>query len=370
MKLSLYLGTYKSIKVFVHWTFSLLLLWIVLSNYRAGADAETILWTLGFVLSLFFCVTLHEFGHALAAARYGIPTRDITLLPIGGVARLEKLPEDPKQELAVALAGPAVNIVIFLVLLLFIGLTGTTDLSGMDLEEPRLGAGNFLLVLASANVFIALFNMLPAFPMDGGRVLRAFLAIRMPREKATRIAGGIGQVLAVGFVFVGLFYNPILVLVGIFIFLGAGSEVAHTAKQSVLKGFTVQNVLMRKYQLLALSDPLALAVDKLLNSQATHFVVHDAQGVVGTLSRDAIIAGLQQGGTDFPIHRVVEKDALRLEVNEGLERAWQRMLEKNVKVALVFDQGTFVGILDQENVAEFVLVRNALRSAETTALAQ
>jgi len=359
MKLSLYLGTYRNVKVFIHWTFSLLLLWIVVSNVRMGAPAIDIAWTIGFVLTLFFCVTLHEFGHALAAQRFGISTKDITLLPIGGLARLEKLPEDPKQELWVAIAGPLVNIGIFLLLSIILSITGF-NLEQLNMEELKINANTFVVFVASANLILALFNLLPAFPMDGGRVLRAFLAIRLPRARATQIAGSIGQMIAIVFVFYGLFNNPILVFIGIFIFLGAAAEVSHTTQESILKGFKVKDAMMMNFQLVGYDAPLSKAVEKLLSSQATHFVVVKDDVTVGTLSKDDIIRGLQAGNENTHVGSVANHSPLKIETEEDLDEAWRKMATQNQKVAFVIENGHFLAILDQENISEFILVKSAL----------
>jgi Zn-dependent protease/predicted transcriptional regulator len=357
MKLSLYLGSYRNVKVFIHWTFSLLLLWIIISNMRQGMPALDILWIIIFVLALFACVVLHEFGHALAAQKYGIQTKDIVLYPIGGIARLEKLPEDPKQELWVAIAGPLVNIGLFIILSAFLSFKGF-DME--SLEVIKIEPSTILLYLASANLILAIFNLIPAFPMDGGRILRAFLAIRLPRAKATQIAGGIGQFLAIFFIFFGLFNNPILVLIGIFIFLGAAAEVTHTQQESFLKGYKVKDAIMMKFQIVAFDAPLSKAVEKLLNSQATHFVVVKDDVAVGTLSRNEIIKGLKDGDENTKVEQVADFEPLRIETEEDLDEAWKKMLVQNRKVAIVIENGHFLGILDQENIGEFVMVKSAL----------
>lgn len=357
MKLSLYLGKYKNVKVFIHWTFSLLLLWIIISNLRQGIPGIDIMWTVIFVLALFCCVVLHEFGHALAAQKYGIQTKDIVLYPIGGIARLEKLPEDPKQELWVAIAGPLVNVGIFLIISAVLSFTGFNIES---LEEIKINHNTILIYLASANLILAVFNLIPAFPMDGGRILRAFLAIKLPRAQATQIAGGIGQFLAIFFIFFGLFNNPILVLIGIFIFLGAAAEVSHTQRESFLKGFKVNDAIMMNFQILAFDAPLSKAVDKLLNSQATHFVVVKDDVAVGTLSRNEIIQGLKEGDENIAVEKVADFSPLRFETEENLDDVWKKMLSENRKVAFVIENGHFLGILDQENISEFIMVKSAL----------
>jgi Zn-dependent protease/predicted transcriptional regulator len=357
MKFSLFLGSYRNVKVFIHWTFSLLLLWIIISNVRAGVPTADVMWTVLFVLALFFCVILHEFGHALAAQRYGIQTRDIILFPIGGVARLEKLPEDPKQELWVAIAGPLVNIVLFILLSIYLYATG---FEMHEVENFGIRASTIVPYLASANLILAIFNLIPAFPMDGGRVLRAFLSIKLPRAKATQIAGTIGQFLAILFVFYGLFNNPIMVLIGLFIFLGAATEVSQTRNESLLKGFKVKDALMMKFQIIAFDAPLSKAVEKLLNSQSTHFVVVKDDVPIGTLSRNEIIKGLQEGGEHLPVDQIADLNPLRIETEQDMDDAWKKMLTNQKKVAFVIENGHFTGILDQENISEFMMVRSAL----------
>src|SRR5688572_28514191 len=211
------LGRIAGIKVFVHWTFFLLIGWIFAMHLMTGRGVASAAMGVVFILVLFACVLLHELGHALAARRYGIATRDITLLPIGGVARLERIPRNPTHELVVALAGPAVNVVI--AFLIFVGLLAVNrgPISTQFLELQ----GGFFVQLLAVNIFLVLFNMIPAFPMDGGRVLRALLARRLHYARATAFAARVGQVIAVVLGVLGLFVlgNPMLLLVALFVFL-------------------------------------------------------------------------------------------------------------------------------------------------------
>ena len=196
MKWSLKLGSFAGIRVYLHWTFVLLLGWILFSHLGQGHDWAEAWLGVGFIIALFGCVLLHEFGHALTAKHYGIRTRDITLLPIGGIARLERLPENPRHELLVTLAGPAVNVVIAAVLWVAIGLFIPGIPNPEMMEEMRIP---LLVRLFTVNVWLVLFNMIPAFPMDGGRVLRAVLAMRMNYARATQVAASIGQGIAFHF---------------------------------------------------------------------------------------------------------------------------------------------------------------------------
>jgi Zn-dependent protease len=214
------IGRLFGIDLFVHWTFFLLLGWVAWSHYAAHYDWLETLMGVAFILALFAIVVMHELGHALAARQFGVRTRDILLLPIGGVARLEHIPENPRQELVIALAGPAVNVVLAASLL--VGLSMSSGI--MQVSEAARVGGAFLSQLFWVNVSLALFNMLPAFPMDGGRVLRALLAMRMDYVRATQTAAAVGQTMAVVLAIIGVFYNPFLIFIAIFVWLGAGAE--------------------------------------------------------------------------------------------------------------------------------------------------
>ncbi|QEH42973.1 site-2 protease family protein [Chitinophaga sp. XS-30] len=356
MKNSLYIGRIAGIQVFIHWTFPIIIFWIIFANLRQGLNSMQITWSVIFVLSLFVCVVLHELGHALAARRFQIQTKDITLLPIGGVARLEKMPEKPMQELIVALAGPAVNLVIVIVLFAIMQLTKLpTDFSVI----AHVGPDNFLLSLAIVNLWLAIFNLIPAFPMDGGRVLRALLAIRLSRAVATNIAARIGQALAIGFVFVGFFYNPFLIFIGLFIFLGAMAESEQVQTQTVLKGHTVAEVTMKEIPLLQRQDTIAKAVELLLNGQARNFLVMDGDQPFGTLDRDGIIRALQQHSGNAAVDVATKRDPGFIEAGEPVENALQMMQQHKHTMLIVTKNKQLLGILDMENILEYIMVMNA-----------
>lgn len=244
MKWSLKLGKLLGIDVYVHFTFLLLLAFLGFVSWRATQNVEAALRGVAFTVALFGCVVLHELGHALMARRYGIPTRDITLLPIGGIARLERMPERPIQELWVALAGPAVNVVIAALLLIWLAATG----GFAPVEELGLTGGSFWPRLMWLNLFLVAFNLLPAFPMDGGRVLRALLAMRLGRRRATAIAANVGQGMAILFGIVGFFHNPFLIFIAIFVYLGAQAEAGMVEMQSALAGLRVRDAMMTRFR--------------------------------------------------------------------------------------------------------------------------
>lgn len=355
MKNALYIGTVSGIKIFIHWTFLILIGWIVFSNLSKGLGGEEILWSILFILTIFACVTLHELGHALAAKKFNIKTRDITLLPIGGVAQMESLPEKPWEELIVAVAGPAVNFVIFVVLFFVLPKPESPEMEQLQ----QISGANFLYALMVVNMWLALFNLIPAFPMDGGRVFRALLALRLDRTRATRIAAGLGQLLAMGFIFLGLFYNPFLVFIGLFIFLGAQAEAQQTETQSLLRGYTVHDALLEEVPGIDADATIRTAANQLLHSQNKHFVVNHAGKPEGTLGRDEIIKALGEMDDQSPVRLAMRKDVMYLSPGMPIEEAWKMMQQQEQPFALVTSKGEVVGAIDTDNIAEFVMIRSA-----------
>ncbi len=249
MKGILKLGSVSGIKIEVHWTFTLLLVWVVIAELQRGGNLSSTLFSIALLLLLFVCVVLHELGHALTAKRFRIITKKITLLPIGGMATMEKLPEKPLQEIAVALAGPAVNVIIALVLYFIVPVKSYFGTEPVKILESlnTLSLETFLFYLFAANVMLVLFNLIPAFPMDGGRVFRAFLALKMDRAKATSIATRLGQLMAVFFFLLGVLYNPFLILIALFIFVSAYGENQMVQQHSLLDGHTVKEAVKIYY---------------------------------------------------------------------------------------------------------------------------
>ncbi|MDH4090900.1 MAG: site-2 protease family protein [Cyclobacteriaceae bacterium] len=362
MKGSFKLGNIAGIGIFIHWTFSILIAFIIFSNYRQGQSAIQILWSVLFVISIFITVFLHELGHALAAKRYNINTKDITLLPIGGLARLERIPEKPSEELVVAIAGPTVNIALAAITGLLISVP---DTESMTLQlTASVNSSNFFLNFLVVNIWLALFNLIPAFPMDGGRVLRAILSMNMDRRRATNIAAKIGQVLAMVFVFIGFYANPFLIFIGLFIFLGAQAEASMTQAKFILAGYTVNDVLMRHYETISASDTVKTAVSMLLNGQTKTFLVTENEVPVGTVSRDEIILALSNKGENEIISRIMNNDLLFLDADTSLEKAYLQMQQhKSTLMPVMLDQ-KLIGTVDNENILEFLMVKNASTTKE------
>ena len=354
------LGRFAGIDVFVHATFLLLLGWVGYSHWLENRDWGEVLNGILFILALFLCVVLHEYGHALTARRYGIKTRDITLYPIGGVARLERMPEKPIEELWVALMGPAVNVVI--AALLFVYLVATNSL--VPFSQVSVGSGGFFERLLIANVVLVLFNIIPAFPMDGGRVLRALLAMRLEYVHATQIAATIGQGLAFVLGFIGLFGNPFLLFIAFFVWIGASQEAGAVQARNTISGVPVTRAMLTEYRTLSPGDSLSRVVAYILAGSQHDFPVVDANGrVAGILERDAFMKALTEHGQSAPVMDFVRRDLPEVDSYEMLELALNRLQESGTKTLPVTHGGQLVGMITMENITEYLMIRSALQAA-------
>jgi Zn-dependent protease/CBS domain-containing protein len=359
------LGRVAGIPIFVHWTFLVLLVWLLIEGVARGQSPAQAAEGVGFVLALFGCVVLHELGHALTARRFGIPTADITLLPIGGLARLQRMPDKPWQELLVALAGPAVNVVIAAAL----WAAGVTVPAGLGATGRVVEVG-FWPELMLVNVMLVVFNLLPAFPMDGGRVLRALLAMKMEYARATRLAASIGQVVAIGFALLGLWsHNPFLVLIALFVWIGAEAEASMVEERVVLRGVPVRAAMLTDFQTLSPHDTLGYATDLLLAGAQHDFPVLDHDRPAGLLTRADLLAGLSRGGREAPVADFLRPGPEPVEADSPLFAAVARLRESGTPCVPVVEHGHTVGLLTLENVGEYLMVRTALADprAATTA---
>jgi Zn-dependent protease/CBS domain-containing protein len=359
MQGSFHVGRIAGIDIKIHVTFFLLLAWIGYIYYRSGGIPAAVEGVI-FVVLIFLCVLLHELGHALAAGRYGIKTPDITLLPIGGVARLERMPDKPVEEVVVALAGPAVNVGIALVLWIVIGVAGS-----LPSPEIMQETGSSLLVrLFAVNIWLVLFNMIPAFPMDGGRVLRAVLAVRMNYARATQVAASIGQGIAFVFFILGLLWNPMLLLIAIFVYFGAGSEAAFARMKSVSRDLRVSAAMVTQFQTLPLDAALNEAVEALLRTSQHEFPITDNHGKVrGILTRDDMIAALRKSGPETPVAEVMRVDIPSVPQSMLFDRAFALMQQCRCPALPVLDSaGRLVGLFTPENVGEMIMVQSAIQS--------
>ncbi|TMP95841.1 MAG: site-2 protease family protein [Verrucomicrobia bacterium] len=344
------------IQLRIHVTFVLLIAWLAFGYYAQGgspAAAEGVI----FVLLLFLCVVLHEFGHALAAKAFGINTPDITLLPIGGVARLERMPEEPKQELLIAVAGPAVNVIIALGLFV----AGGSFINPFVNPAASEGVG-LISQLLIINVLLVAFNLLPAFPMDGGRVLRALLATRMSYARATQIAATVGQGFAFVFGFIGLIWNPFLIFIALFVYIGASQEAALAQMKDVSRRFPVSSAMVREFRTLPENATLEEAVDALLATSQHDFPVVDETGnVAGVLTRHDLIAALRKNDSALHVGDVMRRNIPTVTTGTRFEEAFRIMQECNCPAVPVLDSmKRLVGLLTPENVTELMMIQSAM----------
>lgn len=363
MRGSITIATIFDTKVRMHLTFLILLVWVAVGEALTRGVEAAVTGTV-FVLLLFACVVAHEFGHVLVARHYGGRTRDILLLPIGGVSRMERIPEDSGHELAVAVAGPAVSIAIGITLIFFVGFP-----TAKSIESPALVA--LLPRLAAVNIFLALFNLLPAFPMDGGRALRALLAMRVDRVRATRVAAYLGHVIAGLFVLLGLISaNPILLLIGIFIYFGASAEAADTQLRQLAQTLTVADVMRSNVRPIASSASISDAITLMLQAGQHAIPVIGPDGALtGIATKDGIIRAVHRAGRAAPVYEALEANVLTVAGHQKLADALDQMQSQSASAIVVLGrQGEIVGVLTSDTLADLMVIETAVEKPHSSAL--
>jgi len=356
------IGRIAGIDLKMHATFLLLLGWLALIHLMSGQGAFEAFEGVALTLAVFAIVVLHELGHALVARRFGIQTQDITLLPIGGVARMDRMPEDPKQELLIAIAGPAVNVCLAILLFGAVGI-----MSGrVGLRELHMIGGPLLTKLMWINVGLAAFNMVPAFPMDGGRVLRALLAMRMSHVRATDLAARVGRSLAVVLGFVGLFVNHMLILIALFVWIGAHQEASLEHVRSSLDGLTVRDAMITRFRQLSPTETVSHAVEHALEGFQHDFPVVDDGRIVGLLTRIDVLRAIASNATGRTVADCMRREFAVAEDAEPLTTAMQRLDLAACPAVPVLHSGRLTGILTPERIGELVVLREAAarRTAE------
>ena len=362
MKKSLKIGSVAGIGIFLHWTFLILVAAIFAFYYVQSESLSTALVGMGLILAVFACVILHELGHALTARRFDVPTRSITLYPIGGLARLERIPAEPMREFWIAIAGPAVNLAIAAVLAILIPMTD----GSFQPQALRAPGDHVLGTLMWLNLALAGFNLLPAFPMDGGRVLRSLLALKQDYAKATQTAANVGQGMAILFGLIGLLtFNVILMFIALFVYVGAQQESQQALFRTFTEGTPVRQAMMTRFVVLAPTDTLDDAVDELLSGTDHDFPIATDDGhLLGVLRRKELIRALAAHDRDTPVRRVASDECLTARPDAPLTDAFQQMSEQDCSTVPVVDDDVLVGLLTLENVGELVMVSSALRQHE------
>jgi Zn-dependent protease len=364
---SLPLFSFKGIQVRLHWSFIALPLYVGWSAFNEGLPWDQVGLRLLMVAIVFACVVLHEYGHALTARRFGVGTRDITLLPIGGVASLERMPEEPRHEFWITVAGPAVNLAIALVAIVLMAALGLTSyFTDLLIGGASMGT-NALLFLAGINIWLFLFNLIPAFPMDGGRILRSVLAMRMPRERATRIAAGLGRGVAILGIAYGLYSSqPFMALIGVFIFMAAGAEARNVAQREHLRGVRVQEVMRSRFWSMGSASTVRQATQELLQGGDNAVVVLGLDGLpLGVLHKRDLIHAVEAGHADARLVDLPPRQAPAVGIDDDAHECTQRMIMAGLPLLPVLQDRRVVGVLELENLDEYMRLRRASSSANT-----
>ena len=340
----------------IHLTFFVLLAWVAAVSAQTGGMPSALQGVL-FVVLVFVCVVAHEFGHVFAARRYGIRTPDITVLPIGGLARLEKMPDRPGAELVVAIAGPIVNFVIAAALLLVVDLP-VPDGPVTEAEAMQM---SLWARLAIVNILIAVFNLVPAFPLDGGRIFRALLSYRLPRARATQVAAWVGQGFALLFVVIGLLYNPILALIAVFMVFAANAESGYETQRAMAAGHTARDAMITRYEALSPEDTASRAAELLLVTTQQEFPVLRADGqLVGWVTRANLIEAMRERGGAAPVTAFMEPDTETIRWDTPLEEVLQRLQTGPAQAVAVADmRERVVGFVNRENAQELFMLDTA-----------
>ena len=346
----------RGISIKVHISFFLIL---ILGAVQWGGMTGTIggaLYGVVLMILLFTCVTLHELGHSLVAVHFGIPVREITLLPLGGVSLITRNPDKPIQEMLIAIAGPLVNVVIAAILFVALGGFGGVDLlngRGLLLNMGKPSLTSMLLWLLAANVSLVVFNLIPAFPLDGGRFMRALLAMPLGYRRATRIASIVGQVIALGIGIFGLVDgNFILILIAVFVFFGAGQETATADSKTVLTTRRVGDAYNKNALTLVVGDRVSKVVDYLLTSHQPNFAVMQGSNLLGIVTRDDVLRALATSTIDLYATEIMERDVLKVESSKTLQDVSETMAQNGKRVVAVYDNSNYLGLVGIEDISE------------------
>lgn len=350
------IATIYGIPIRLHWTLGLFILFFIWLAYRESLSADSILLVLGFIISLYVCILLHEFGHSLTGKRFGVKTRDIILSPIGGLARLESIPDIPFQEFQIAINGPIVNLIISSLLAIVIFLFGLPFLPEIIDGVVRIDTSNFLQWLMYMNIGVFLFNLIPAFPMDGGRILRSLLSIKMGRTKATFWASLLGKILAIVFVGFAIFKGYfMLILIGPFIYLMAGQEYKQVQLAEIMKTTKLSAIARNTFTKVYLEDSIDAFIEKTNNTEESSFLVFDSDdnltGSMPELFKDEILKN--QGNYNF-VKDISSKNIMTMPFDKSIDYAFQTMKENGLAIIGILDQEKIIGVVDRASISKFI----------------
>ena len=356
------IAKFSGIPVQLHWSFSLLFFWILYIGKTGGMDWVGISWLTIFVLSMFVCVVMHEFGHALSARRYGVGTKDIILSPIGGIARLERLPDKPVQEFMVAIAGPLVNVVIafFLGIGLYFYSPNSFDLLGKDLSAIFSNLDSFLSLLFWLNITLFAFNLLPAFPMDGGRIFRSLLSIKFGRLTATRIASLVGQLMAILFVGFGVYSGDFIIgFIGIFVFLMARQEYKMVKTESYLNEHKVGDIARSHFTKVSVNDPMSEPIALIKQGLEKNFLVYNEwDQLSGVLYEKDILTAMKNEKQEKAINDFYNRQYDTINAENSLRAAYNKMMSSGYNILPVTENNQIIGVIDVHSLNNFIRLKD------------
>ena len=381
MRGSIKVFTWFGIPVHLHWSFGLIFVYALWIGFSNNLDTLGTLWIMGYFLSVFACVLLHEYGHALTARRYGVNTQDIILTPIGGIARLERMPEKPAQEFFVAIAGPMVNVVIAILLYAlgmllfreerwtlfnwfleqFLHLSGDDNTAEViqDTGVPTTGILFYYSLLLVTNIMLVVFNLIPAFPMDGGRIFRALLAIRLGRVRATQMASWLGQAVAVAFIIIGISglwgFGVPLALIGVFVFTTARAENAVVRLDALFRRFKARDLMRPQFTRLSMNDWMQTPIGLLQQGLERHFLVFDMEErLSGVLEESDIIVALKKRDLSAEIGRYAQPNVRVVYPDQGLDYIYHLMQQRGAGILAVADGHQIIGVIDRAGLQNFM----------------
>ena len=363
MRWSFKLGKIFGIDFRVHLTFFLLLFFIFITGLSQRGPEQAIRAVL-FICAVFACVLIHEIGHSLTARRFGKEAKSITLLPIGGVATMEEMPEKPSQEIAMSIIGPFINLAIAFVLYILVGFW--TGIGAPNLYPES--AGEFFAGLIGINIILAIFNLIPAFPMDGGRVFRGVLALGMDYVRATSIAVSVGQVVSMLFIFYGIFFNWWLALIGVFLYIGAGSEKQQVMLRSVLHPVSASEAMATEFRSLRSDELLSRALEHIYHGCQEDFPVIENSIVKGILTRMGILSAIHEKGVGVPVFEIMDRDFISIGPKTSLDDVYRKLLSAHKTSAVILDSGQLKGMLCLDGISRYLMFQSAMRGIETEPL--
>ena len=356
MKGAVKILTAFNIPVFIHWSFGLILAYVLFVANDEGLSSGETVWAVITILGLFFCVTLHEFGHALAARRYGVGTKDIALYPIGGIARLERLPKKPMQEFVVAIAGPLVNFAICLILLPYmIFMPDSLDI--MQAGRSFAGsASDFLPAMFILNLGLGIFNLIPAFPMDGGRIFRALMSLKLDRVKATLVAARLGQIIAALAVFYGLQgkLGATSAFIGFFIFMMAQQEYRFVKTEAKLNSAFVKDIMRTEFTRFFPEEPIYSAINELRKNIERNFLVFNREEkLVGTLEQRDILKAMKEERRTSEVQVYMNKKVVAVSKEMTLGQVFA-IMQDGFSICPVMEEDEVIGVVDVTGMNAFM----------------